>query len=157
MAPRPAPTGTPYEGQAWVWAVDEKHLPNYLLPRDCPRVCWSTTDVQDPLLLSAAPRVIAIEDAWVSHVRCTAVLVHVLEPQDFVLLDANAGYWVSEKVVHVQQVQRVASCWTALEEAGVDIRPVPSLWPYVDAVVAGCAEFSCIRLRHAQPRSESAL
>src|ERR1051326_2416922 len=26
-----------------VWAVDEDHLPNYLLPRDCPRVTFRAT------------------------------------------------------------------------------------------------------------------
>ena len=23
-----------------VWAIDEKHLPNFLTPRNCPRVCF---------------------------------------------------------------------------------------------------------------------
>jgi hypothetical protein len=36
--PRPAPERSVVIGDV-VWAVDEKHLPNYLLPRDCPRVC----------------------------------------------------------------------------------------------------------------------
>ena len=38
--PRIAPTTTATELGKVVWAVDEEHLHNYLLPRDCPRVTF---------------------------------------------------------------------------------------------------------------------
>jgi len=48
MRPRPSPPGTPHvvgvrwgetsTGRPLVWAVDEEHLVNYLLPREFPRV-----------------------------------------------------------------------------------------------------------------------
>ena len=31
-----------------VWAIDEKHLPNFLAPRDCPRVAYSVREDTTP-------------------------------------------------------------------------------------------------------------
>ncbi|GAA1657877.1 DUF6886 family protein [Actinoplanes couchii] len=151
MRPRPSPAGTPHEGREWVWAVDEKRLPNYLLPRQCPRVCWLAESAG--LLSSPASRVIAVEHGWVPHLMQTSLNVHLLDPADFTLLDATAGYWVSERDARVEEVRRVENCFSALAEHGVEVRSTPSLWPYVDAVVAANAEFSAIRLRNAQPRA----
>jgi len=78
--------------------------------------------------------------------------VHLLDHASFTLLDATAGYWVSEQDVRVEDVRRVENCFTALAEHDVEVRSTPSLWPYVDAVVAAKAEFSAIRLRNARPR-----
>jgi len=50
-----------------VWAIDEEHLPNYLLPRDCPRVTFGVsaqTTVEDRGVYfggSIGHRVVAIE------------------------------------------------------------------------------------------------
>jgi uncharacterized protein DUF6886 len=153
MRPRPSPAGTPYEGREWVWAVDEKRLPNYLLPRQCPRVCWSTNPAApDAPLGSAAARVVAVEHGWVPDLMRAGLNVHLLAGAGFTLLDATAGYWVSEHDVRVEDVRRVENCFTALAEYDVEVRSTPSLWPYVDAVVAAKAEFSAIRLRNARPR-----
>ena len=55
------PRASPGSDVPVVWAVDEEHLPHYLLPRDCPRVCWATGDAAGPLLGSPARRVVAVE------------------------------------------------------------------------------------------------
>ena len=53
-----------------VWAIDEAHLPNYLLPRECPRVTFrvgeaTTSDEITELMGAGGNRhVIAIESAW---------------------------------------------------------------------------------------------
>lgn len=86
------------------------------------------------------------------HLMRAGLNVHLLDCADFALLDATAGYWVSEHDVHVQDVRRVENCFTALAEYDVEVRSTPSLWPYVDAVAAAKAEFSAIRLRNARPR-----
>lgn len=63
--PRPAPRAPGVE-DAVVWAVDEEHLPNYLLPRDCPRVTFCpvpgsiSEDVARLMSYSTARRVVAI-------------------------------------------------------------------------------------------------
>lgn len=154
MRPRPSPPGTPHQGREWVWAVDETHLPNYLLPRHCPRVCWATPRGHRALLSSPAARVIAVEHSWAPQLLRAGLNVHDLDPQGFTLLDATAGYWISERDVRVHEVRRVEDCFTALAEKGVELRLTPSLWPYVDAVVAAAGEFSTIRMRNAQPRTD---
>ncbi len=73
-------------------------------------------------------------------------------PATFHLLDAQAGYWVSDEPVDVLSVQRVDDCVLALAAHDVELRVVPSLWPLVDVVTEHAAEFSAIRLRNAGPR-----
>ncbi len=155
MSPRPSPPGTPYEGREWVWAVDEQHLPNYLLPRECPRVCWATPEAPHGLLGSPAGRVIAVEHGWSSRLLRAGLNVHHLDPAHFTPLDPTAGYWVSSQVAVVQDVRRVDDCLTELGGQGVEVRLTSTLWPYVDAVVAAGGEFSAIRMRNAQPRQAS--
>jgi hypothetical protein len=152
MHPRPSPAGSPYEGREWVWAIDETRLPNYLLPRQCPRVCWSTVGVKHDLLRSPAARVIAVEPRWAPNLLHAGLKVHRLDSAGFTLLDATAGYWISEQTAQVMETHRVENCFTALAERGAELRFTPSLWPYVDAVVEAAAEFSAIRMRNARPR-----
>jgi hypothetical protein len=155
MIPRPSPAGTLHEGREWVWAVDEEHLPNYLLPRECPRVCWATAPQLPPLLTAPSARVIAIEHGWVSAMRAARLYVHELDPTDFAELDAVAGYWVSETEATVVRVELIEDCLHALAERDVELRLTASLWPYVDAVVEAGGEFSVIRSRNARPREGS--
>jgi uncharacterized protein DUF6886 len=155
MTPRPSPAGTPQEGRPLVWAVDERHLPNYLVPRDCPRVCWAASAASGPLLASPAHRVVAVEHAWLPALVRATLHVHELDPAPFTVLDPLAGYWVSERDVAVRQVVEVADCPAALAARDVELRFVTSLWPYVDAVVAAGGEFSVIRARNARPREDA--
>src|SRR4051812_27429179 len=144
MSPLPSPRGTPHAGRQWVWAVDEVHLPNYLLPRQCPRVCWATRSESAALLASPAGRVIAVEHGWMSELTQATLHVHELDPSGFTLLDAAAGYWINEGDVPVHEVQRIDDCLAALAERAVELRATTSLWPYADAVVADGGEFSLI-------------
>lgn len=154
MSPRPSPPGSTHEGREWVWAVDEAHLPHYLLPRQCPRVCWATpADGRHARLGSPAARVIAVEHKWAPDLRRAGLNVHRLDPAGFTPIDAIAGYWVSAQDVPVLQVRRVEDCFDALAGYDVEVRLVRSLWPYRDAVVANTSDFSVIRMRNAQPRA----
>ncbi|WP_407653400.1 DUF6886 family protein [Actinoplanes oblitus] len=49
----------------------------------------------------------------------------------------------------------VDDCRAALAERRVELRLVPSLWPYLDAVVAAEAPFSAIRMRNAGRRASA--
>ena len=153
LSPRPSPPGTPHQGRQWVWAVDEARLPHYLLPRQCPRVCWATpAGGRHALLGSPAARVIAVEHKWAPRLLNAGLNVHSLDPHGFTLLDAIAGYWVGEGDVRVREVRRVEDCFTALAEHDVEVRLTTSLWPYLDAVTT-TGDFSAIRIRNAQPRT----
>ncbi|KUL41347.1 hypothetical protein ADL15_03570 [Actinoplanes awajinensis subsp. mycoplanecinus] len=122
-------------------------------PEIADELTWATDpSVPDPLLGAPATRVITVEHGWAPHLLHAGLNVHVLGEASFTLLDAAAGYWVSEQDVRVEAVHRVENCFTALAEHAVELRLTPSLWPYVDAVVAAKPEFSAIRLRNALPR-----
>ncbi|WP_380176724.1 DUF6886 family protein [Kineococcus sp. DHX-1] len=152
MSPRPSPPGTAYEGRPWVWALDEEHLPHYLLPRQCPRVCWRAGDLTHRLLGSTSSRVVAIEHRWAHQLLHAGLDVHELQPTGFTVLDEHAGYWVADQKVLVLDVRHVEDCSGALAEHDVELRLVSSLWPLMDAVIEHASEYSGIRLRNAAPR-----
>lgn len=147
-------------GEALVWAMEEWHLSNYLVPRDCPRVCFwpvPTTTKSDRaqfFSLSAAERIIAVESGWLPRIADTTLYLYELPAEGFELEDANAGYWVTRERVTPTGVTKVTGLLQHLVEDGsVELRLTPSLWPLHDAVAASSLGFSMIRMRNAQPRS----
>src|ERR1041385_7989566 len=93
-----------------IWAIDEEHLPNYLLPRDCPRVCFtasSGTSAEDHAryMTSNTSRIIAIEWDWYERVRTGVLYNYQLPDRTFTLFDANAGYYISREAVVPLNVQ----------------------------------------------------
>lgn len=133
---------TAFTPQPTVWAIDEAHLPNYLLPRDCPRVCWAID----------GHRVICIEEGWAERLDDLPLHVHRLAPEGFAVRDGGAGYWVSEHPVAVLGVETIDDCRATIAAHGAELRVVDDLWPLVDRVVERGGEFSCIRMREARPR-----
>ncbi|MBE7189670.1 DUF6886 family protein, partial [Jatrophihabitans endophyticus] len=125
---------------------------NYLLPRECPRVCWQVGKHEDGILASSAPRVVAIEQRWLARSTRAGLLVHQLAPDGFRLADSAAGYWTSSQMCKVVGVERVDDCPAELARHKVELRITDTLWPYVDAVSRSSAEFSVIRIRNAMPR-----
>lgn len=150
--PRPAADGR----GAVVWAVDDRRLRNYLLPRDCPRVTYyagpetSSADIEQFLGTHAA--VVAIEKGWLERLRSCRLYCYHLPPATFSCIDEGAGYHVSRVPVVPARVDVIDDAVSELLRRGVDLRVVPSLWPLRDAVVASTLEFSIIRMRNAQPR-----
>src|SRR5262245_14577133 len=159
--PRPAPSTNPTApAGAMVWSVDETHLPNYLLPRDCPRVTFYARPTSDPadvarlLAGTSAARVVAIESGWLARVRSTRLYVYELPPDDFEPHDPGAGYYVSRAIVTPRAVTPVDDLLAALASRDVELRVMPSLHRLRDAVVASTLQFSIIRWRNARPDTE---
>lgn len=158
FVPRPAPTNsTAMEGRMF-WAIDAAHLPNYLFPRDCPRVCFaaapgsSPTDVERLIRPTTARRVIAIESGWLERVLNGHLFLYELPPAAFTLFDASAGYYIARHSVIPNSVRPITDLLHALLELQVELRITLSLWPLCDAIVASTLEYSCIRMRNTQPR-----
>ncbi|MHB0876244.1 MAG: DUF6886 family protein [Anaerolineae bacterium] len=82
-----------------------------------------------------------------------ALLHNYLPPRTFTLVDPGAGYYVSHEAVVPSGIAAVGDLLQALTERDVELRVTPSLWPLRDAVVASTLQYSCIRMRHAQPRT----
>jgi hypothetical protein len=155
--PRVAPTSN-IQDRALVWAVDAEHAHLYYHPRNCPRVTFyaveSTTpdDIERFLGLTTARHVAAIESAWLPAMHSTQLYRYTLPGEGFELLDAGAGYWVSEDAIAPLSVEPVGDLVDALVNAGVELRITPSLWPLYEAVIASTLQFSIIRWRNAAPR-----
>lgn len=154
--PRPAPSGT-VEGDM-VWAIDRRHLHNYLLPRDCPRVTFYALpesrpeDIERLLGTSTAKYVVAIESRWLPEVIQQPLYIYEMPPATFTCIDAGAGYYISREAVTPLSIRRVSNLLLELVNDDVELRVMPSLWKLRDAVVSSSLQFSIIRWRNAQPR-----
>jgi hypothetical protein len=143
---------------AVVWAISERLVHNYLLPRDCPRVTFYAGDQTDGADAAAffntvaATFVIAIESGWLDRVRAARLYLYDLPADTFEVHDAGAGYDVSRSPVTPLRVELVDDLLAAQAARGVDLRVTPSLWPLADAVAASTLHFSNIRMRNARTR-----
>jgi hypothetical protein len=137
-----------------VWAIDEPHLVNYLLPRDCPRVTFCAvagTGEADRrrFSLTGSARVVVISRDWVDRVRATPLYVYELPPLSFGLHDESAGYWVSRDTVAPLHVRLVPDAQGEILRRGADLRVVDRLKDLQDEIVASTVDFSIIRMRNA--------
>jgi hypothetical protein len=153
--PRPSPSTNIALGTC-VWAIAESHLPNYLLPRDCPRICFrrgpQTTQADAEQFLGGAAHVVAFEAAWLADVRAARLALYEMPPACFFEADAEAGYWISRDAVEPVGMTVVDDALEALVRAGTEVRVLQDFWPLRDAVIASSLRFSIIRTRNARPR-----
>jgi hypothetical protein len=152
--PRPVPSrDTGVEGEA-VWAIDEKHLPNYLLPRDCPRVAYAIgprTTKDDAVGFfdnTSATRIVVVEQAWLVRIVTTTLYVYELPTANFELADAIAGYYVSRTAVAPKATYVVDDVPSEMVHLNCELRLVPDLQPIRDNVYASTLDYSLIRMRN---------
>ena len=87
-----------------VWAIDEARLPNYLTPRNCPRVAYhlgAGTTEQDRrrFFTSANARhALVIEGRWLDRLRETTLYVYEFDPAGFTLQDETCLLYTSRCV-----------------------------------------------------------
>ena len=157
--PRPSPTPSPGLDEPIVWAVDEAHLPNYLLPRECPRVCFGPSPDMTPddarlfFPVRGPRRMIAVEEAWRDRIAARRLFLYELPPHAFRLHDINAGYWVAPIRVSKLREFEIDDLPGELERRGAELIHLPSLWPLFDAVTRSSVSYSAIRMRNAQPKT----
>lgn len=150
------PRASEYASLPVVWAIDEDHLRNYIVPRDCPRVTYyagsETTAADVERFLGSSPAVVALESGWLKKARTCRLYNYHLPSESFESLDECAGYFVSRVAVVPMTVEIFDDPLEELLKRGVELRFVPSLWPLRDAVVRSTLQFSLIRMRNALPR-----
>jgi hypothetical protein len=143
-----------------VWAVDDAHLTNYLLPRDCPRICLRVaagTTQEDRIRFfapSTASAVILIEEAWYERALGTPLWIYELPPAQFTLIDGNAGYYVSLEAADPIGVTEVRQPLQLMKERGTELRSVTRLRQLAHQVARSTVAFSIIRLRNAAEDTE---
>ena len=155
--PRPPPRENSGLDHPTVWAVDETHLCNYLLPRDCPRVTFragpgsTAGDVGKLMRFDRSLRVVAVEAGWMPAIRAAQLSLYRLDPAGFELQDPAAGYCVSSETATPIEEIIVTDLIEAVCSHGVELRALDSLWELREAVIESSLEYSIIRMRNAQP------
>jgi hypothetical protein len=154
----PHVAATAQQPEAYVWAVDALHAPSYWFPRQCPRaMAWvvdGTTDADRDAILGpgGGERVHAIEWGWLEAVRTCRLFAYRFAIGPFTPLgDGHA--WVASTVVEpVGPPEPVGDLLDLHRRAGIQLRVLPELWRFWDAVVASTLGWGGIRLGNAHPR-----
>ena len=146
---------TARETEAYVWAVDAGQAPSYWFPRDCPRVlAWprpATTAADRARILGpgGGERVHAVEYAWLDRMRTTRLYAYRFDAAPFRPIGEPYPHAMVavEPVVPLGPAEPVGDLFDRHAEAGIQLRVLPTLWPFFDAVRAGTLGFSGIRLQ----------
>ena len=153
FAPRPIPTAASGEPGGVVWAIDETRLVNYLLPRECPRVCFwrgpKTTDEDVARFLGATSHSIVVEDRWMTEIRSSSIWLYELPRGHFKCLDENAGYYTSAVAVKPIRKEHVNNLPVVISARGAELKATGRLLELAAAVESSSLAFSIIRLRNA--------
>lgn len=154
--PRPVPSADSGVTGLAVWAVADSHLPNYLLPRDCPRICFragpGTSTADRDRFLGAAGHVVAFEATWLKRVQRAELALYKMAIPTFEEALPEAGYWISRQAVEPIGVTMIHDALAALTASNIEVRILPDFWPLRDAVIASTLQFSIIRSRNARVR-----
>jgi hypothetical protein len=137
-----------------VFAISEKLLHNYLLPRDCPRVAFYATekssreDIEKLIGLSCADYVIAVENKWLSAIQMTTLFLYEMPVENFCLLDECAGYYISKQAIEPVSVKPVYNILGELMKRNIELRFMPSLQHLADTIKKSTLNFSMIRMKN---------
>jgi len=153
--PRPSPSFFAEIQGDVVFAISERLLHHYLLPRDCPRVTYyanANTTLEDRktfLGQSRATHVIAIEAGWFQRVKETVLYCYEFAAINFCCLDEVAGYYVSYAPEMPVSQRRIDDIFRELLKGDMELRVLPELWTLANAVKESTLSFSLIRMRNA--------
>lgn len=147
---------------AAVWAIDGDHQSAYWFPRDCPRatvwpVAADTAAEFGSTFGTSAQRLHLAETTWVNRLNDRPLYRYELDPSPFEPWPDAVGQWTATTHVTPLSVERVGQVEDLHADAGIELRVVDDLWPWVDLIVDGPWGFSCIRLANAAPRRSAKL
>lgn len=157
----PHVAATARQPDAYVWAVGRDRAPDYWFPRQCPRaMAWvreGTTSQDRALILGpgGGDRVHAIEYRWLEAMRGVSLYAYRFPAEEFRPFgdsDDPHAHVSDHPVRPLGPAERLGDLLALHEEAGIQLRVLPNLWTFWDAVVATTLGFSGIRLRNATPR-----
>lgn len=141
-------------GNMSVWAISAHRVQNYLLPRDCPRICvWAgeKTNEQDRHKLRHANSIIAIEKAWFERAESTPLFAYMFDSDGFEIEDANAGYFTSNQDQIPEDVQKIDDPLRHLNRLGTRLEVLEELQSFKETILSSSFAFSMIRMRNAAP------
>lgn len=155
--PRPVNAFDPRVVGEAVWAIDEGHLPNYLVPRECPRVtyvCDARTSIRDRRYFfgpSKVKRIIAIEARWLMRAIDTAIYLYRMPAETFECIDEHAGHYIARQSLAPIEIREIDNPLLEMLAHDIELRIVKDLLALHDEVAKSTLSFSSTRLRNASP------
>ena len=141
-----------------IWAIDEEHLPNFLTPRDCPRVTYhigESTNEEDKKKFfssSSVKHAVVIESDWFNKMKEASLYLYEFDITDFELQDIIAGYYVSKLPQTPIAKYHITDVFSELIKRNTEIRIVDNLWEIADAIKASTLNYSLCRIKNAKPK-----
>jgi hypothetical protein len=156
----PHVAATAQQPEAYVWAVDHGRSPDYWFPRQCPRaMAWTgpdtTAEDRDRIVgAGCGERVHAVEFGWLEAMRVARVFAYRLPAAPFAPFGTpvHHAHVAVEPVLPLGPPEPVGDLFALHAAAGIQLRVLPNLWSFWDAVTASTLTFSGIRLGNALPR-----
>ena len=139
-----------------VWAIDEQRLPNFLTPRDSPRVTYhigkntSESDKTRFFTSSTVNHVVVIEHDWFDRMRNTTLYLYEFDPSDFELQDEIAGYYVAKTAQKPIAKYQIDDLFAELTVRNIEIRITDNLWKIADEVKTSTLNWSLCRMKNAK-------
>lgn len=139
-----------------VFAVSDIMLHNYLLPRDCPRVCYyaktnsSQEDIDKYIGNTDKKYIINVDERWIDRINNSKMYLYEMPYESFELLDEGAGYYVSYKTIKPINMFTIVNLKEELEKRNAELRALPSLKLLSKEISFSTLQFSIIRMRNAQ-------
>ncbi|NLO09566.1 MAG: hypothetical protein GX129_06805 [Clostridiales bacterium] len=141
-----------------IWAINEQCLPNFLTPRDCPRVAYYYTDRstdEDKSRFFSSPdiqHVIAIESKWFEAMINTSLYLYEFDTSDFILQDEIAGYYISDKEQKPVNKIVITNIFKEIFDRNIELRIIPNLWDLADDIKTSTLNWSLCRMGNAEKR-----
>lgn len=141
-----------------VWAIDETRLPNFLTPRNCPRVAYhvgkGTNEIDKKKFFSSTNinHTVVIESKWFKIMQSTTLYLYEFNTDDFELQDDIAGYYIAKSPQIPKSKHVLDDLFSELIKRNVEIRIIDNLWSIADEVKTSTLNWSLCRMGFAQPR-----
>lgn len=139
-----------------VWALCERTMPNFLTPRNCPRVTYHLSrdtlqsDINRFFDSKAREHAIHIEKAWLERMDQTTLTIYEFDPKHFVLQDDIAGYYVSDQVEVPIASYVISELRRALDIFDVELHVVDDLSEIMHQIQSSSFHWSLCRMGFAK-------
>lgn len=142
-----------------VWALCERTLPNFLTPRNCPRVTYhvgknTTPDDIKRCLPSGYSHAVIIETDWLEQLQNTTLYLYQFDSSDFYFQDEVAGYYVSEKLQIPIEITVVTDLESELRKRNIALMTVDNLWTISEEIKKTTFNWSICRMGFAKSKPE---
>jgi hypothetical protein len=142
-----------------VWALCERTLPNFLTPRNCPRVTYHISDNTtaadiERCMPNGYSHAVIIETDWLERLRNTTLYLYHFDPSGFYLQDEVAGYYVSEKIQIPIGKTVITDLEDELKKRNVALMTIDNLWEISEEIKKTTFNWSICRMAYAKSKPE---